>query len=463
MAQPNQIVPLVIGRYALCEKIASGGMASVYLGKLAGEVGFTRTVAVKRLHAHLASDPEFATMFLDEARLAAHIRHPNVVPTLDVVSVHGELFLVMEYVEGESLAQLRHLAAAEGKRIPIPIAVSILSGALQGLHAAHEARNDRGEPIGIVHRDVSPHNVIVGTDGVARVLDFGVAKAIGKLHSTRQGEVKGKLRYMAPEQLMRGGSVDRLVDIFAASTVLWETLTGKTLFDGEVDGLIVRQILDMPIQPPSLHNADVPPELDDIVLRGLERDTRRRFSTAAQMSAALEEAVVAATPRKVGEWVTSLARERLHARAAQVTAVQELTSTLRDVPGAAAAEAPEVSAEREVARPRRSVLGIIGSVALLALVALVVAVVLGRSPADPKTTSTPPVESASASAPVAAAAPASISTPTPPSTSTSTPTPTPTGTSPPVSTAAVRPAKRTPTRPSTSAKPAASGSIYTRD
>jgi serine/threonine-protein kinase len=327
MAQAEVTVPLIVGRYALHEKIAAGGMANVYLGRLAGAVGFMRTVAIKRLHAHFAADPEFAAMFLDEARLAARIRHPNVIPTLDVVASRGELFLVMEYVEGESLSQLMRALHPAGKRIPIPIAVSIMSGVLQGLHAAHEAKNDQGDPLGIVHRDVSPQNIIVGTDGVPRVLDFGVAKAIGKLHSTRQGEIKGKLRYMAPEQLLGAAELDRLTDVFAASIVLWETLAGKALFGGETDGQIVRKIIDQPIQPPSALNPDVPLALDEVVLRGLERDKEKRYQTAAEMAGALEDAVAGATPRKVGEWVKSAAGERISERAAKVLQVEQFTPT----------------------------------------------------------------------------------------------------------------------------------------
>jgi serine/threonine-protein kinase len=325
MAQPGVVAPQIVGRYALHEKIASGGMANVYIGRLAGAVGFMRTVAIKRLHPHLASDPEFATMFLDEARLAARIQHPNVVSTLDVVASKGELFLVMEYVEGESLSQLVRLSQANEIPMPVPVAVSIMSGVLQGLHAAHEALNDRGEPLGIVHRDVSPQNVMIGTDGVPRVLDFGVAKAIGNLHSTRQGEIKGKLRYMAPEQVLGGGDIDRLADVFAASVVLWEILTGKPLFGGTSDGETVRKILDMPVDPPSKYNSAVPFSLDDVVLRGLERDKKRRHRTAAEMAAALEEAVPAATPRKVGEWVAAAAGDRIKDRKAKVAAVEQFT------------------------------------------------------------------------------------------------------------------------------------------
>jgi serine/threonine protein kinase len=186
----------LVGRYALSAEIASGGMATVHFGRLLGPVGFSRTVAIKRLHPHFARDPEFVTMFLEEARLAARIRHPNVVQTLDVVATKGELFLVMDYVQGESLARLQRAVVAANQLIAPSMTRAIVSGVLHGLHEAHEAKDERGQPLGIVHRDVSPQNIMVGVDGVARVLDFGIAKAVGHTQITRDGHVKGKVAYM---------------------------------------------------------------------------------------------------------------------------------------------------------------------------------------------------------------------------------------------------------------------------
>jgi serine/threonine-protein kinase len=191
--------PRIVGRYALYGEIASGGMATVYLGRLLGQVGFSRTVAIKCLHPQFAKDPDFMSMFLDEARLAARIQHPNAVQTLDVVATEADLFLVMEYLQGESLSRLIKASTAKGQAIPLEIVTSIICGMLHGLHAVHEARDEHGAPLGIVHRDVSPQNVLVGVDGVARVLDFGVAKAAGRIQTTREGQLKGKLSYMAPE------------------------------------------------------------------------------------------------------------------------------------------------------------------------------------------------------------------------------------------------------------------------
>ncbi len=205
-------------------------------------------VAIKRLHPQFAAQPEFVSMFVDEARLATRFRSPHVVSTLDVVATGEELFLVMDYVAGESLARLA--ATDRGDRIPVPIAVAIVAGALEGLHAAHEARGETGEPLGLVHRDVSPQNILVGTDGLARVLDFGIAKAAGRLQSTRDGELKGKLSYMPPEQLRRE-PLGRRGDVYSAAVVLWETLTGERLFGGDDEGGIVTRVLMGKVQAPS--------------------------------------------------------------------------------------------------------------------------------------------------------------------------------------------------------------------
>ncbi len=313
----NGTPPLRIGRYALYGVLASGGMATVHLARLLGEAGFSRTVAIKRLHPNFAQETEFVAMLLDEARLVARIRHPNVVPMLDVVREPDEVFLVMEYIHGESLSRLIAATVQAGIPIPLPIVSALLIGTLNGLHAAHEARNERGEPLGLVHRDVSPQNVIVGTDGVARVLDFGVAKATGRLQSTQNEELKGKLGYMAPEQI-RAEPVDRRADVWSAAVVLWETLTCARLFRSEVQATVALRVLSDEILPPSRRREDCPPSLDDVLMRGLSRDVETRWASAEEMAHALEEAIPPATPRAVGEWVRKLAGEALGSRAARI-------------------------------------------------------------------------------------------------------------------------------------------------
>jgi eukaryotic-like serine/threonine-protein kinase len=306
---------LVVGRYAIYDPIASGGMATVHFGRLLGPVGFTRPVAIKRLLPQFARDPDFVAMFVDEARVAARLHHPNVVGTIDVVATQAELFLVMDYVEGDSLARL----CAAGP-VPPPIAVAIAAGVLRGLHAAHEAKGPNGEPLDIVHRDVSPHNVLVGIDGMARVADFGVAKARGRMQATREGQLKGKPAYLAPEQLR--GTVSRRTDIFAASIVLWEMLKGARLFQGASDADSVARVRSAPI--PSLCEAcpHVPPALEQAVLRGLERDPERRYATAREMAAALEDALTPATSVEVGEWVERTAAPALARSADALRAIE---------------------------------------------------------------------------------------------------------------------------------------------
>ncbi len=221
-----------VGRYVLLEPFARGGMATVHFGRQLGVVGTGRVVAIKRLHPHLASEPEFVSMFLDEARIAARVRHPNVVSMLDAIVHETELLLVMDYIHGEPLARVAAQSRANGSPLPLSMASAILGDVLAGLQAAHSATREDGEPLDLVHRDVSPQNVIVGADGVARVVDFGIAKAAGRLSVTCEPALKGKIAYMAPEQL-RAQPVSARTDVYAASVVLWECLTGRGLVAGE--------------------------------------------------------------------------------------------------------------------------------------------------------------------------------------------------------------------------------------
>jgi serine/threonine protein kinase len=296
-------------------------MATVHLGRLAGEAGFARTVAIKRLHPHLLLDPAFADMFAEEARVAARIRHPNVVPTVDVVCADDELLLVMEYIDGDSLSQL--FKTAKG-RVPLPIALAIMTEILHGLHAAHEARDEQGRPLCVVHRDVSPQNVIVGADGAARLVDFGIARASGRQGNTVEGDIKGKVAYMAPEQI-RCESITRQADIYAAGIILWELLTGERLFASENEGATLEKILCGWVAPPSSIVRDLPPELDDITLRALSPQRSERFRTARDMAIALEDASSRALPRDVAEWVERTAKKALAGRRAMVARIESST------------------------------------------------------------------------------------------------------------------------------------------
>jgi serine/threonine-protein kinase len=287
-------------------------MATVHIGRLLGQVGFSRTVAIKRMHDHCARDPEFVSMFIDEARLAARIRHPHVVPTLDVVALEGELFLVMEFVQGETLARLIRRSVKARIPISLQVAAAVISGVLEGLHAAHEAIGEHGEFLGIVHRDVSTQNIMVGTDGVSRVLDFGVAKAINRIQTTRDGQIKGKIEYMAPEQI-RGEAVDRRTDIYSVGCCLWEMLVGRRLYVADNQVTLWGMVLQGNPPKPSSVNPNVTPELDAITMRGLEADPSKRYETAEQMAIELEQNVGIATPREVGRWVQSLVSKKMQA------------------------------------------------------------------------------------------------------------------------------------------------------
>lgn len=315
-----------LGRYALFGEIAAGGMATVHLARLQGSVGFSRTVAIKRLHPHLAKDPDFVGMFLEEARLAARVRHPNVVATLDVVDEEGELFLVMEYVVGESLSRLVRKTREAGERIAPRLVIGVVCAALEGLHAAHEAKSERGAHLGIVHRDVSPQNIHVGLDGVARVLDFGIAKATNRVQETRTDQIKGKIAYMSPEQLAKG-PIDRRADVYSAAVVLWEALTGTRLFEGDDIPSLVYSIMHDELAAPSTIASDLPEGIDAIVMKGLERSADKRWASARAMAVALESVIAPAPAREIGEWVGVAAGDHLAWRMELVHRIESKTST----------------------------------------------------------------------------------------------------------------------------------------
>ncbi len=281
----------------------------MFLGRILGVGGFQRFVAIKRLHPHLASEQEFVEMFLDEARLAASIHHPNVVSILEVGTSDRGYYLVMEYIEGDTLARLLARATTSRERIPVPIVIRVVLDTLNGLHAAHELRDDNDQLLNLVHRDVSPQNILVGINGTARITDFGVARAATRLSSTRSGQLKGKLAYMAPEQA-RGGVIDRRADLFAVGTVLWEVLADKRLFKGEGEADTLNRVLFEPI--PRLRDVapSVPPVLEAVTMRSLERDPEKRQVSAQAFAEELEKAArsvhAIATVREVAEYVTKV-------------------------------------------------------------------------------------------------------------------------------------------------------------
>jgi len=310
-----------IGRYALFDQFASGGMATVHFGRLDGAGGFSRVVAIKRLLPHLVANREFTDMLLNEARLAARVRHPNVVATLDVVASKGDVLLVLDYVEGEALSTLCRAQAKEKRDlVPIPIAIGIMQDVLHGLLAIHEATDEKGRPLDLVHRDISPPNVLVGVDGVARVLDFGIAKALQHLDESITGRRMGKMGYMSPEQI-HGERLTQRSDVFSAGIVLWELLCMRRLFPADKPEERMESILRGDYPRPRSLREDLPPELDDAVMKALERSPDARFATIREFSEALESAP-RASRREIGQWVTELAQNALAERTRMVAVLE---------------------------------------------------------------------------------------------------------------------------------------------
>ncbi|HSO34777.1 MAG TPA: serine/threonine-protein kinase, partial [Labilithrix sp.] len=349
MAVVRSAIPRIVGRYLLGDPIAAGGMATVHLGRLLGPAGFSRTVAVKRLHAHLATNPDFVRRFVDEARIASRVRHTNVVQTLDVVSSHGELLLVLDYVHGESLARLRRLATSAGRAIPPNVASGIVGAVLRGLHAAHESRSARGAPLDLVHRDVTPQNILVGADGVARVLDFGIAQAAGLSQESVTRDVKGKIAYMPPEQLS-GEPLDRRADLFAVGVVLWEVLAGERLFRGDDVNSTIDAIYRREAPRLSDRTLGLAPAIDDLLARALAKNASERFASADAMARAVEAALPPASDREIADWVAEIGREVLAERLAVVAAFE------REESGQSTGKLPVVPVAAESGTVRRDAL-----------------------------------------------------------------------------------------------------------
>jgi eukaryotic-like serine/threonine-protein kinase len=305
----------VLGRYELLMPVARGGMASVWAARLKGTRGFQKLVAIKTMLPGLVDDPSFERMFLDEASLASQVRHPHVIEIMDLGEQDRILYLVMEWVSGEALSIIMKYAATRGG-IPLPIAVHIATQTCRGLHAAHELRDSDGVLVGLVHRDVSPQNVLVTYDGVVKVVDFGVAKATARLDTqTEAGQLKGKIAYMSPEQL-RGEKIDRRTDVFALGILLYMMTTGKHPFRGEDQAQTIARISsDEPAILPSTLLPGYPPGLEACVMQALAKDSAKRYPSANDMliglTRALPSAMRESTDEEVSEFIRRLLPDRL--------------------------------------------------------------------------------------------------------------------------------------------------------
>jgi hypothetical protein len=432
-----------IGDYDLLYRLGTGGMGNVYLARRRNESGLQRLFAVKAMHSVLSADAEFANMFLDEAHIASQLHHINVVGIVDLGRWEGRLFLVMDYVEGPTLA---HVLAASSERPPA-LLCAIVIDLLHGLHAAHSLTNEQGDSLDLVHRDVSPSNILIGTDGVARLTDFGIAKARMRRTMTSPGVRKGKLSYSAPEQITNPGGEDARVDVFAAGVVLWNSLTGARLFDGENEASVILSVINRPIPPPSTVGLHPPACLDEVCLRALNRDPAARYRSAAEMADDLRRVTRAndlvVGPEQVAEWVARLfGAELTHRRAAirARTGAAERPSAPMSTPVEKDADYAEILVSDAAAtrlhrsRRRNQVALAVGAAAVLAVFALITAMTVfprevgevaipppsaparAKAPAPPSPAQTAPAETAvtataatptatTPAAPVSAAAP----------------------------------------------------------
>ncbi|MDP1825983.1 MAG: serine/threonine-protein kinase [Archangium sp.] len=306
---------LHFGRYQLLRKIASGGMGEVLLARIAGQQGFEKLLVIKRILPNLAEEDEFCTMFFDEARIAARLNHPNIVQIFDMGEVEGAHYLAMEYVAGDDLRRLQRHAVRLGKTIPLGVTCRIIADAAAALDHAHKARDASGQPLGLVHRDVSPQNVLVGFDGAVKLIDFGVAKAAGKIQQTAAGVIKGKLSYMSPEQAS-GAEIDHRSDVFSLGVLFWESVTGTRLFKADNEPLTLHQVRACKVPPPSTVNRALPPELDDIILGVLQREPEARKYDAMSLRMAIEDFTIAqrlpASSAHLVAFLETLYADRIH-------------------------------------------------------------------------------------------------------------------------------------------------------
>jgi serine/threonine-protein kinase len=485
------------GQYVLVRKLAEGGMAEIFLAKLLGADGFERNVVIKRMLSNLSSIPDFVEMFRDEARLAARLSHPNIIQIHELGFIEGCYYICMEYLAGEDFSSTLRQAGKKRQYTPIPITLRVLVDAARGLHYAHDFTNEEGQPLHIVHRDISPSNLYVTYQGQVKVLDFGIAKAASRVVQTRTGVVKGKYIYMAPEQA-QGKEVDRRADVFSLGVSLYESLTNVRPFARENDLAVLNALLQSDFQPPALLRRDIPPELNAVVLKALALFPQDRYATAADFADAIEQSVKGkipvATHKEVAEYLRMQFGEERFAAKTRVPSLATLTSQSAQtgsqppqqvvfassgtyptvpppIPPAAPPQAqqrisstsvigPPAGVRAEPASPKRSsklILGVVaGAVLLLGGGGFTAWRVLSKSPPAVATPSEVPVaQPPVAPAPPTETSPTAVAAVAPAETAPSTATPAPSPTEPtPAETAPANPAVEPPaTSKETTAKP----------
>ncbi len=337
-------VPTRLGKYDLIARIAKGGMAEIYLARQHGMVGFSRLVVVKRILPHLAEEHQFVRMFFEEARVAALVSHPNVVQIFDVDQFEGNYYIAMEYINGPSISTVVQEARRRGTVLPFQMAAEIIQQACNGLHAAHELVDEAGTRLEIVHRDVSPHNLMITDTGLVKLVDFGIAKAQDSAVRTRTGNIKGKYPYMSPEQC-RGEPLDRRTDIFSLGVVFFELVVGQRLFRRNTELMTLKAITEDPIPRVWEIQPEVPRAISDIIHRALERDRESRYATAAEMGAAVQDTLatlsVKTSQALLGKYLKTELKDLLARRSAAIQKVSESSQSGANIPIVDALESDE--------------------------------------------------------------------------------------------------------------------------
>jgi serine/threonine-protein kinase len=409
-ASAEQLRPY--GQYVLVRKLAEGGMAEIFLAKRLGADGFERNVVIKRMLSHLSGMREFKEMFRDEAWLAAKLRHPNVVQIDELGFVDGCYFICMEYLAGEDFSTTVRTASFRGEYVPVSFVLRILADAARGLHYAHELTDESGQPLNIVHRDISPSNLYVTYDGQVKVLDFGIAKAESRLAHTRTGVVKGKYIYMAPEQA-QGHEVDRRADIFSLGVSLYEALTHVRPFARDNDLAVLKALLNREFEPPRALRPELSPELEAVVLKAMAYEPAHRYATAMEFADDLErilaEEPMAPTGATIGAYLRGSFGEERYAEKTRVPTLAMLGHSGVSVPGSSSGLRPMATPPAEAgtgvvppppgthsspvgaSRKRGLVLGLVAGCLLLAGGAFVVGRNVGNPPALAAQPVSPPV------------------------------------------------------------------------